>query len=235
MRRPGPSKRLAIRAAAQYDNRMPTLAEPSHRPIIVSIAWDIILNATVPLACYLLAKRFVSPSELTALILAALFPLLKSAYDLVRHHDLNPVAVVVLLGIVISVLALYFGGDPRILLIRESLFTGAFGIACLVSLAFPRPIMFYFARYFMAGSDAQKRQIMEARLQNPVVRRAHRLVTGVWGCVYAGEFAVRTALVYTLPAAAVLAISPFMIGLATIFTILWSFSYANKVRARIAE
>jgi hypothetical protein len=205
-----------------------------YRPLIVSLACDILLNATIPVACYFLAKRFISPSELVALIFATIFPVLKSMYDLIRLRELDPVAVVVLLGILTSILALFLGGDPRILLVRESLLTGAFGVACLVSLMFPRPIMFYFALYFMSAHDPQKREAINARWQNPIVRRAHRLVTAVWGIVYVGEFAVRTTFVYSLPAAVVLVVSPFLIGLATMCTIFWSFWYANKVRERIA-
>jgi hypothetical protein len=114
------------------------VAGPS-RPMVVSLAWDIALNATIPVACYWFSKRFVSPSELTALLVATVFPLLKSGYDVTRHREVDPVALLVLLGIATSMLALVMGGDPRLLLIRESFFTGAFGIACLVSLTFPRP------------------------------------------------------------------------------------------------
>ena len=204
------------------------------RPVVVALAWDIVLNATIPVGCYYLSKRFVSPSELTALLLATAFPTLKSAYDLVRHHEIDPVAVLVLLGIATSVLALFLGGDPRILLIRESLFTGAFGIFCLVSLAFPRPIMYYFGRHFMVGRDPVRRATFDARSATPDGRRAHRLVTMVWGLVYAGEFVLRVVLVYTLSAPVVLVISPILLGLATIGTIVWTFRYAETVRERVS-
>src|SRR6516165_9183891 len=113
-----------------------------YRSLIHSLAWDIFLNATIPVGCYYLSKVLISPSELMALIVATAFPTLKSIYDLTLHRKVNPVSVLVLLGIVTSIIALFIGGDPRILLIRESLFTGVFGIVCLVSLLFPRPIMF---------------------------------------------------------------------------------------------
>jgi hypothetical protein len=206
----------------------------AHKSLIVSLVWDIALNATIPVVCYFLAKRFVSPSELTALIFAIAFPLFKSANDLIRNRQLDPVAVLVLLGIVTSIMSLFLGGDPRILLIRESFFTGAFGVACLISLIFPRPIMFYFGRFFMAGKDPQKRETFNARWQNPIVRRGHRLVTLVWGVVYVGEFLVRIILVYSLPAPVVLIVSPFIIGFATIFTIIWTFWHAKKIRERIS-
>lgn len=206
----------------------------SYRPLIISLAWDIVLNATIPVACYFLAKWFISPSELTALICATIFPLLKSIYGFSRRRELNPISGLVLLGIAASILAISLGGNPRILLIRESFFTGALGVACLVSLTFPRPIMFYFARYFMTGNDLQKRQAFNMRWNNSIFRRTHRFVTAVWGIVYVSEFAVRTALVYSVSVPVVLVISPFM-NLVTIATIIWSFWYAKRVRQRVAS
>ncbi len=206
----------------------------TYRPLVISLAWDIALNATIPLAFYLAAKKLLLASELTALLLATAFPVLKSAYDLIHHREFDPVAALVFLGIMTSILALLLGGDPHILLIRESLFTAAFGIACLISLTFPRPIMFYFGRHFMAGKDRQRRNIFEARWQNPTARRAHRLVTTVWGLVYVAEFVVRVALVYRMPPAVVLGVSPFLTGFATIAVIVWTFWYAHKVRERIS-
>ena len=204
------------------------------RPLINSLAWDIALNTAIPLAFYYLSKRLLSASELTALILASAFPILKSAYELPRKRTLDPVAMMVLLGIVTSIAALFIGGDPRMLLIRESFFTGAFGIICFVSFLFPRPIMFYFGRYFMAGNNPERRSVYEERWHNPIGRRANRLVTAVWGVVYTGEFVLRVVLVYTLPAPAVLAITPFLFGAATILTVIWTFRYAFSVRRKIS-
>jgi hypothetical protein len=201
--------------------------------MITSLLWDIVLNATIPAALFFFAKHFISPSEVNALLWATSFPLLTSAYDLRKRRQLDPVALLILLGLVASVIAALFGGDPRLLLIRESFFTGAFGLACLISPALPRPLMFYFGRYFMAGRDTQKRDLFNARWQDPAVRRAHRLVTVIWGLVYVGEFGLRIALAYNLPAPVVLAISPFSTGLVTVGTIVWTFWYAHGVRSRI--
>jgi hypothetical protein len=206
-----------------------------YRPIIYSLAWDIALNATIPVVCYYLSKAVISPSELTALLIATAFPTLKSVYDLMRHRGINPVSVLVLLGILTSIIALFIAGDPRILLIRESVFTGAFGLTCLASLLFPRPIMFYFGRYFMAGNDPEKRKVFDSGWHNQIIRRGHRLITTVWGLVYVGEFIIRVILVYTLTAAVVLAVTPFLLGSATIATIVWTFRYAYWLRDQGAK
>jgi hypothetical protein len=54
----------------------------------------------------------------------------------------------------------------------------------------------------------------------------------VWGLVYIGEFTVRVVLVYRAPAAVVLVIAPFLLGVATIVTVVWTFWFAYRVRAR---
>jgi hypothetical protein len=146
-----------------------------------------------------------------------------------NRRELDPVAVTVFLGIAVSIIAIFLGGDPRILLIRESLFTGAFGIYCLVSLVFPRPAMFYFARYFIAGKDPQRRAAFEARARLPQFRRGLRTVTAVWGFTYAGEFIIRAILVYTVPTPVVLSVSPLLIGMATIVAVVWSFRFRRRL------
>ncbi len=65
------------------------------------------------------------------------------------------------------------------------------------------------------------------------VRFCHRLITVVWGCVFVGELSLRVILIYTLPAAMVLVISPILIGILTIVTMLWAFSYGHRVRLRV--
>jgi hypothetical protein len=197
-----------------------------------NILWDIVLNATIPLLLYKVSKRYISHSELLALLIATTFPLVKNVVGFIRHRQLDPVSILVLLGIVTSCIALLLGGDPRILLVRESLFTGVLGVACIVSLLLRRPMMFYFGRYFMAGNDPGKREKFDASWQWPEARFAHRLITTVWGIVYAGEFAVRVLLIYTLPVTYVLAISPILMGTLTICTLLWTFRYVRRLRKR---
>jgi hypothetical protein len=202
------------------------------RPPLGSIVWGIVLNAIIPVVLYQLSKRYLSHSELTALVIATTFPLGKSIFDLARRGQVDPISIVVLLGIATDGVALLFGGSPRLLLVRESLFTGAFGFACFVSLLLPRPMMFYFGRHFMAGTDPQRQARFNAAWQLREVRFCHRLITSVWGCVFVGELILRVILIYSVPAATVLVISPILIGTLTIVTMTWAFSYGHRVRLR---
>jgi len=202
------------------------------RPPVGNIVWGIVLNAVFPVVLYKLSKRYLSPSEFTALVVAALFPLGKSIFDLLRRHQLDPIAIVVLLGLIADGVAMLFGGSARLLLVRESVFTGAFGLACFFSLLLPRPMMFYFSRYFIAGNDPVRQARFNSSWQLPEVRFCHRLITTVWGCVFVGELILRLILIYSLPASLVLIISPILIGVLTIITMIWAFSYGHRVRLR---
>jgi uncharacterized membrane protein len=202
------------------------------RPPLGGAVWDIVLNAVVPVLLYKLSKRFLSPSELAALLIATTFPLGKSIFDLIRRGQLDPISIVVLLGIATDCVALLFGGSARLLLLRESLFTGAFGVACFVSLLLPRPMMFYFARHFIAGADPERQARFNSGWQLPEVRFAHRLITTVWGCAFVGELILRIVLIYNASAATVLIVSPILLGTLTIVTMIWAFSYGYRVRLR---
>ncbi|HXX38403.1 MAG TPA: VC0807 family protein [bacterium] len=196
------------------------------RGLLISIA----LNAAIPLILYRLTKRYLTGSEVIALSVAALFPLVMSMVDLIRSRTLDPVALLVLMSIVVSMLGVGLGGSAKLLLIRESLFTGAFGIACFVSLALPRPLMFYFGRHFTTGRDPERIAQFDAGWQRPHFRYVNRLITAVWGTMSTAEFVIRVVLVYTLPAAVVLVISPIISGGIVIATIVWTFAYVARVR-----
>jgi hypothetical protein len=201
-------------------------------PPISGIVWDIVLNATIPFLLYKFSKHYISQSELTALILATTFPLGKSIYGLIRQARLDPIAIIVLLGIATGGVAMLLGGSPKLLLVRESLFTGVLGLACFASLLLPRPMMFYFGRYFIAKSEPQVLQRFESSWQIPGVRSGHRLITIVWGFVFIAELLLRIILIYRTSSATVLVASPIVLGTLTIATLIWTFRYAHRIRLR---
>lgn len=96
----------------------PDLQAPG--PPLGGIVWSMALNAIVPVLLYKVFKRYVSQSELSALVVATAFPLGKSIFDVARRGQVDPVSIVVLLGIATDCIALLFGGSARLLLVRES-------------------------------------------------------------------------------------------------------------------
>ena len=188
---------------------------------------SVILNAVIPYLLYILAKKYFSASELEALSIASLFPIFDSIFSFIKNRSFDLIAVITLLSIVVSIIAIFLGGSPKLLLVRESFFTGALGVICFISLLLPRPLMFYFGRQILAGSNQAKIIAYNARWQYPHVRFFFRLITTVWGFAFLGDFLLRALFVYTFPSAVVLLISPFVSAGITIGTIMWSLAYAH--------
>ena len=207
--------------------------DDSGRALLREVIGSMALNTIVPVLLYEFSKRWISPSEYVALVFATLFPVADSIWGLARRRQLDPIAAMVIVGIVVDALAISLGGSPKLLLIRESFATGAFGAGCMLSLLLPRPLMFYFGRHFMAGSDPARRERYDASWSLPEVRHGNRLITLVWGAVFLGELALRVLLVFTLPAAAVLVVSPLILGVLTVFAIIWSLAYGARIRKRV--
>src|SRR5579859_4470950 len=127
-------------------------AKVSIKDLLISLA----LNVGVPLLIASLLEKYMNASEVTALSIASIVPVVSSIAELVRNRRLDLIAIFSLLGLLTSIIAVFLGGSAQLLVIRESLFTGALGLACFVSLLLPRPLMFYVGRQMMAGKDEGK-------------------------------------------------------------------------------
>lgn len=204
----------------------------SPRGFLRDLLPSLLLNIAVPLLLYWISKTFISPSEVIALSLASLFPLADSIYGVVRRHQLDVIAVIALLGTGVGLIGVLLGGDAKLLLIRESFFTGALGLACFFSLLLPRPLMFYFGRQFIAGKDPARLKDFNNQWHAPYARFVHRLITIVWGVTFLGEFLLRVLLVYTLPVPVVLAVSPLILTAVTIVAFVWTFAYVRYATRR---
>jgi len=196
---------------------------------------SLIINVGLPLLIIHLLTQYAHTTELTALSIAAVVPLLSTIVELVRHRRLDIIAIFYLLGTLTSIVAIFLGGDARLLVIRESFFTGALGLVCLVSLLLPRPLMFYVGRQMFAGSDATKVANFNVAWQNPHARFVHRLITAVWGCAYVGEFILRILIAYTLPPTVAFGLGSTILILVTAATFIWMFAYIRRVQKRGAQ
>ena len=99
------------------------------------------------------------------------------------------------------------------------------GIIFLVSLFFPRPLIFYFALRFTVGNDPDKTSAFADNWQYAYFRFVLRFITIVWGVALIGEAAVRSILVFKLTVTQFLAVSNFVvygfIGAALVFTVVY--------------
>jgi hypothetical protein len=232
-RSPLPEAPVAPELPAAPDPRPPAPpTEERPRSTWRDIARNLVISAAIPLLLYNALSGHGVPA-LTALAIAAIPPALDGLVGVVRRRRIDLIAALALAGIAITVVAILLGGTPRLLLIRESFLTGALGVACFASLLLvPRPLMFYFGRYFETGDDPVKVAAFNAQWQYPYFRHVVRLITVVWGVAYTGEFLLRVVMVSTLPIPVVLAVSPLILIGISVATLFWTFAYVRWARQR---
>ncbi len=192
---------------------------------------ELAVNFLLPWLAYRLAlPRF---GETGALIASAVPPIVWSLIEFARFRRVDALSVMVLAGIALSVAAMALGGSPRMLLLRESLVSGAVGVAFLLSLPMRRPLIFYLARATVAREMEGGATRFEALWrERPALVTSMRLMTLVWGAGLTGETALRAWMALTWPIERFLVVSPF-IGYGIYGTlVLWTLWYRKMMRNR---
>ena len=204
----------------------------SIRPKIrASFVVELAVNLLLPWLAYRLAVPHWG--ETGGLIASAVPPLAWSALELARFRRVDALSVMVLLGIVLSIAAMALGGSARMLLLRESLVSGAIGVAFLVSLLMTRPLVFYLARATVARELADGAARIEALWrERPAFVSAIRLMTAVWGAGLTGETALRAWMAMTWPVERFLVVSPFVGYGIYGALLLWTLWYRKTMRDR---
>jgi hypothetical protein len=195
---------------------------------------SLLVNAGAPFVAYqVLTGNGMGAAE--ALTVSAVFPVIGIVWGFARTRSPDMIGIVSLVFIVVGVATSLISGDPRFILIKESLLTGVFGLVCLVSLLLPRPLMFYFGRQFAGGGDPARAAAFEAMWRYPRFRAVNRNMTVVWGVGYLAEAAVRVVLSFAVPIPVFLLVSPVLALGVTIALISWTLAYARRSARRGAE
>ena len=206
---------------------------PPRPPTLRGLLPTLAVSALLPFATYRLLTAYVpSMSEVMRLMVAGVFPAAHSVLGIILRRSLDIVAVIVIVGISVSIVATFVGGDPKLLLIRESFVTGALGLLGLSSMLWKRPLMFHIGRQMSAGRDPVLVARFDALWQRPHGPRTFRVMTLVWAIGWLTEFALRVVMVETLTIPTVLAISPLVFGAINLGLFAWMFAYVRRVRRR---
>ena len=199
---------------------------------IFGITYSIVINAVFPLIIFQLLKSYTHLSDFWALVISGIPPMLDTIVSVVRKGRVDLIAGLSLLSIVVSIILILLGGSPRLLLIRESYYTAAFGLAYIVSFLFPKPLAFYFARHFATGNVPEKVVWFNGLWQYPAFRHGMRVSTAVWGVSFLLEAVLRTYLVFTLTIPQFLIVSPFIFYGMLGGVMLWTMVYSRGMRKR---
>lgn len=156
----------------------------------------IVLDIIGPLVVFQVAIA-AGVSEVWALVLSGLTPVIAVAVSWVRWRSLEIVGAVVLGGIALSVLLALLSNNPQVVLLEGTVLTFAFGVASLVSLVGRRPLIFSFAQVLYGGQHAAPGRELDTDYDTyPEARSFWRTLAVVWGVVYMAEAGVRVAIIF---------------------------------------
>ena len=177
-----------------------------------AMAPGVIGGAIVPLGVYYAVRAHVG-GDAPALMIAGAPAAGWVAVEWFRRRRIDPIGCIVLFGFVAGIVAsIALGGSAFVLKVRDSAFTALFGVACLASLGWKRPLMFFIGRALSAGDDPDKLAAYEELWAMPTAPRTFRIITATWGVGLIAEAAARVVLAVALPTGPFLAVSPVLGG-----------------------
>jgi hypothetical protein len=224
----------------------PTQSEPADRPLspediappsigtfVRSQLWrsdgllaSLLLNGAAPFVAYTILTQH-GFAAVRALALTAAFPILGLVLGWLRTRRADAIALLSLVFIAIGLAGSLITNDPRFYLVRVSFGTAAFGLVCLASLLFRRPLLFYLSRQTVAAGQPERAAYFDSLWVYPRFRHLQRVLTATWGVGYLMEASARVAIAVTLPAGAVLVLEPLLGYSVFIGLMVWTLRYAR--------
>lgn len=191
---------------------------------------SLLFNAVVPFLVYSIFKPHIG--ELHALMLSAASPLADAIVHWIMNRKLDPLSAFMIVALLVGVALVSLGGNPKWLLIRESLLTGVLGLVAVVSLFLPRPLAYYLILLADRSKPTNGISAVQEAWNDCVFRALARQLTYLWGFGFLVEFGVRTFLVFRLSVPHFLLISPWVqYGLVALI-VYASWRLVKRVQAR---
>lgn len=177
----------------------------SFRALLPTLIVDV---AGTTIVYYLLVPHFAQ-SSIWPILGASLVPVASNITNFVRRRSADIVGLIILVGMIASLIPAAFGGSQRLLLVRESFFTGLIGLGLLVStFVVRRPVFYYIFREFLTANDALPKEHFEVLWRAVHFRRGVRIVTIVWGAVLLGDFVMRGFIALQMSVSFALGVAP---------------------------
>ncbi|MEV1292653.1 VC0807 family protein [Pseudonocardia sp. NPDC049635] len=187
----------------------------------------LLLDVGLPVAGYYLLHLF-GASDWLALLVASGLAATRVAWSALRNRTLNAFALIMLLVCGIGLTLALLTGDPRTLLLRTSFITAAVGVVFLVTAARGRrPLTLAATQSF---DPARAAQAAHEYATSPAARRAHRLLSTVWGVGLLIEALARIPLVYLLPIPVAVGLTEALTVIVLVGIVGWTAWYSRRLR-----
>ncbi|KAF9900450.1 hypothetical protein EC991_007328 [Linnemannia zychae] len=170
--------------------------------LAISMFFDIVL----PIILYYTLKSHMS--AIAALLISSAPPAISCVTKFVFYRKVDPIGLLIIFGFVLSAILSVIDGNPRLLLLRDSLVTCASGLIFLASLI-PikigkfqvKPLTYGVSaqmmaaspsiQYFVEGNLVEQTQSEFCWQWSHRYRRGMRTMTAVWGIALLLEFTLR--------------------------------------------
>lgn len=202
-----------------------------------SIIISILINAILPLITYKILINHI-PSSITALIISTTIPIIDNIYHIIKEKKIDIFASLIILGFIVGIISMLFSGSQKLLLIRQSYITAVIGILFLISMFFPKPMIYYLAKKFINSQDKyakNNKSTIDEKCKNPHFRFSMKFLTFIWGICFVLEAVCNISLVFILYVSKYMLISPLVsygfIGCATFIT----FFYRKKIKSKFSR
>jgi ABC-type nickel/cobalt efflux system permease component RcnA len=150
------------------------------------------INLAAPVLAYVLLRPHVH-SDITALVVGAAVPAAYTVGVALWRRRLDAIGVFAIVCFAIGLLLVVAtGGNELVFKIREDLWTGPLGLACLISVAARRPLLLVILQRV-----ARRNTEIAGRLGDPQARRVPTVATGVIGLILLVHAVVVIALALT--------------------------------------
>jgi hypothetical protein len=190
--------------------------------MIRGLAWDVAL----PLAAYYLL-HLAGASDWVALLAGTVAAGIRILWVAARDRAWNAFATVMLVSFLVGLGLAFVSGDPRFLLLKDSVLTGTIGICFLVSTAVGRPLTLAAGQSWGEGGSGS---LVAGYDTDPLVRRGHRVCSLVWGLGLLAEALIKVPLIYLLPVKVMVGLSTAITVTAIGLLVAFTFGYIRHVR-----
>ncbi|GAA5086348.1 VC0807 family protein [Nocardia iowensis] len=200
---------MTITAVEPDRAEQPTASPFSGLRLLASIGRDI----AIPVGAYF-ALHALGYSDFAGLLAGTVLSGAMLLLETIRLRRLE-VFPAIMLGVFIFGLAgSLISGDPRLMIIKDSVGTVLVGLAFLISTVVGKPLTYLAARKTVsAGGPAQLAAFEEVYRTDAAKRRAFRALAAMWGFGLMAEAVLRIVLAYQLPIPTMAWLSPvLMVG-----------------------
>ncbi|AHH95614.1 VC0807 family protein [Kutzneria albida] len=157
----------------------------------------MVLDVVLPIGGYYLLHAF-GVGDFWALTIAGLATAANALVNTVRRGRLDTLGVLVLVMLGLSIALIFVTGDPRFLLAKGNVYVTLAGLYVLGTTVFGRPLSYLGAKPMATRGDPLRELAYERVWHNRApFRRAHRVLSAVWGLAMLGNAAGSLAIIYS--------------------------------------